>query len=105
MRFHGKRRDANESLIVAALRAVGASVLVLDAKGAPDLIVGWCGRTHLVEIKNPNATGGAKQGGRRTKGRGALTPAQVNAIDSWKGASIHQVVNVDEALRAIGARQ
>jgi len=105
MTFHAKRRDANEATIVIALRAVGASVLHLDGKGVPDLLVGYEGKTHLLEVKNPNQAGqpGAKRGEKRIKGRGVLTAEQVRAFGAWKGSTIHQVINSDEALVAIGA--
>lgn len=100
---YAKRRDANEATIIIALRAVGATVQQLDIKGVPDLLVGYQGATHLVEVKNPEAKGGAKNGGLYTKGRGALTPDQVKWFAGWTGARIHEVINSDEALVAIGA--
>lgn len=103
MTFHAKRRDANEAMIVLALESAGAVVQRLNVKGVPDLLVGYQGKTLLMEVKNPEATGGALVGGVRTKGRGALTKDQVKWFGAWKGARIHEVINSDEALVAIGA--
>lgn len=104
---YGKRRDANEPDIIAALVAVGAVVQQIDgAHGEPDLLVGYRGGTFLIEVKNPDQAGqaGAKKGGLRTKGRGSLTPKQVKWFTAWKdkGDRIHEVINVEEALDAIG---
>ncbi len=106
MNHRAKRRDANEPAIVAALEAAGAVVQRLDdGGGVPDLLVAYAGRTHLLEVKNPDAKGGAKVGGERTKGRGALTPDQVTWFAQWAraGEDVHEVVDPVEALRAIGA--
>jgi Holliday junction resolvase len=51
-----KQRDKAEKAIVEALRAAGASVHLLDddrRSGLPDLLVGYKGRTMLLEVKNP----------------------------------------------------
>lgn len=83
------RRDDNEAEIVKALRQVGASVYHLRGKGIPDLLVGWCGRTHLLEVKRPKV--------------GRLTAAQKKFRAGWKGVMPALVKNCDEALVAIGA--
>lgn len=103
MPFRAKRRDANEREIVAALESAGASVQRLDAAGVPDLLVGFRGETFLIEVKNPESTKGALAGGVRRKGRGCLTPDQVAWFGAWRGGRIHEVVNIHEALAAIGA--
>ncbi|GAG28505.1 unnamed protein product [marine sediment metagenome] len=85
-----RRVDANQTEIVEALRAIGASVFLLHAVGCgcPDLLVGFRGANYLLEIK---ADRYAK-----------LTPAEHRFFDSWNGyASI--VRTVDEALEEIGA--
>lgn len=102
MTFHAKRRDANECVIVSALRGVGATVQQLNEKGVPDLLVGFRGVNYLVEVKNPDDDTGPK-GGKRTKGRGTLRPAQVEWFSAWKGSPVVEVVSSDEALVAIGA--
>lgn len=45
------RRDANEGEIVDYLRSRGALVHQLSGPGLPDLLVGWCGRWLLLEVK------------------------------------------------------
>ena len=84
-----RKVDANQSEIVEALRAVGASVFLLHAVGAgcPDLLVGFCGVNYLMELKH----------GRYAK----LTPAEHKFFDEWNGyASI--IRTVDDALEEIG---
>lgn len=100
---HTRKRDANEKPIVDALRALGAVVERLNGDGVPDLLVGHRGRTFLIEVKNPESKGGAESGGRRTKGRGKLQPAQVTWFAAWPGAPVIEVVNVDEAIATVTA--
>jgi hypothetical protein len=46
--------DSNRALIVAALRAAGASVVDHEGrKGEPDLVVGYRGRMWFAELKTP----------------------------------------------------
>jgi len=86
--------DANQSEIVAALRAVGGSVVDLSSVGAgcPDVLCGYRGVNYAVEIKD----------GDKFKSQRKLTPAQVQFHAAWRG-QICVVETVDEALRAIGA--
>lgn len=81
------RRDANEAEIIRALRAVGASVHQLSGAGVPDLLVGYRGRTLLLEVKT--ATGKA-------------TEAQEEKRAAWRGGEWRTVRSVDEALRTLG---
>ncbi|NJM13322.1 MAG: hypothetical protein HC889_16920 [Synechococcaceae cyanobacterium SM1_2_3] len=69
--------DKNQAEIVAALRAMGATVQPLHAvgRGCPDLLAGWRGKNVLIEIKD----GSAPQSDR------TLTPAQVEWHGGWKG--------------------
>ena len=83
------KTDDNQRPIVAALRAVGATVKPLHAVGAgvPDLLVGYRGVNYLLEVKSR---------------RGRLTADQVVFFDQWRGAA--QVVrSVDDALKVVGA--
>ena len=86
--------DDNQSEIVAALRAVGGSVVDLSSVGAgcPDVLCGYRGVNYAVEIKD----------GAKVKSQRKLTPAQVEFHAAWRG-QICVVETVDEALRAIGA--
>jgi len=90
--MRGRRTDANQSAIVSALRAVGASVVDLSAvgKGCPDLLVGFRGRTYLLEVKNK-------------AGRNRLTADQDVFLAWWHGVPPVIVYNENDALTAIDA--
>lgn len=47
--------DPNQAAIVAALRKTGRTVEVISdvGGGVPDLLVGFHGRTYLLEVKAP----------------------------------------------------
>lgn len=85
---HAAKRDDNEEAIVKALRRCGASVHRLDDKGVPDLLVGWCGKMFIIEVKGP---------------KGRLTKAQKGFRKLWKGPPPATVTTEIEALTAIGA--
>lgn len=87
--------DANQAEIVAALRAVGASVQPLHAvgSGVPDLLIGWRGKNLLFEVKD----GSKPQSDRK------LTPDQVTWHEAWRG-QVCVVKSVQEALEAIGMK-
>jgi hypothetical protein len=86
--------DGNQPEIVAALRAVGASVATCQAvgKGFPDLVVGYQGRNYMIEVKDPS----------QPKHRHELTPAQVVFHGGWCGDLV-KVFTAKEALIHIGA--
>ena len=54
MRAH--RTDSNQSAIIDAFRACGATVQSLHSigKGCPDLLNGYGGHNRLIEVKNEN---------------------------------------------------
>ena len=85
--------DANQSLIVDALRKAGCSVTPTHQAGAgfPDLAVGRQGRTYLLEVKD----------GDKIPSKQKLTEDQVRWHGAWLG---HKAVvrNVAEALEAVG---
>ena len=87
--------DANQEQIVEALRAVGATVQTLAAvgKGVPDLLVGYQGKTLLLEVKD----------GRRPPSEKRLTEDQLVWHGAWRGGPLAVVDGVDAALRALGA--
>lgn len=91
---HAKARDANEPEIVAALKAVGASVERLDTP--VDLLVGFRGQTFLLEVKLPRGPRGGTSGS-------VLTDDQAQVFDRWRGGILAVVRSADEALRIIGA--
>jgi hypothetical protein len=99
---YSKRRDTNEPGIVTALQRAGAVVSRMGDFGAPDLLVGYLGRTYLLEVKMPlGPQGGVHHNG--NGGRGDLTKAQVKWWDTWGGEPAHIVRSPSEALAAIGA--
>jgi hypothetical protein len=85
------RVDANQALIIGALRACGASVQPLHqlGSGAPDLLVGHRGRNLLMECKD----------GRKPPSAQKLTPDQETWHAQWHG----QVIVVNSASQAIAA--
>jgi Holliday junction resolvase len=87
------RTDSNQEEIVKALRAVGATVQSLAGvgHGVPDLLVGYQGKTILMEIKD----------GTKSPSKRELTEDQVKWIDSWTGGSIFIVDNVESAWNAL----
>ena len=92
---HARRVDNNQSQIVTELREIGASVIDLSAVGGGvcDLLVGYRGQTHLMEIKNLDTDYGKR----------GLNKKQKEVADEWRGSPIHVVYDKDEALKVIGA--
>ncbi|MDP2270938.1 MAG: hypothetical protein Q8K32_09425 [Archangium sp.] len=82
-----KQVDANQTAVVAALRAAGASVTHLHevGKGCPDLLVGIAGKNYLVEVKDGGRPGAVK-----------LTPDQEVFHRDWRG----QIEVVTSAMQA-----
>lgn len=94
MRRYAAKADANQSSIVAALRAIGARVVATHAvgQGFPDLVVTYAGRTLLIEVKDPT----------QPKHRHELTPAQKEFHAAWTG-EVHIVFTIEQALEAVTA--
>ena len=65
------KRDANEPIILTTLEAFGFSVFPLDLP--LDAVVGYGGRTFLVEVK---------------AAKGQLTDAQRKFLETWRGQHI-----------------
>jgi hypothetical protein len=78
------RKDLNQAAIVAALRAIGCEVLVVNQEGLPDLLTHYRGSWLPVEVKRP---------------RGHLTPLQATLRQR---AYFPVVSSVDEALALFG---
>jgi hypothetical protein len=78
-----KRTDKNQADIVAALRAMGASVqdLHIIGRGCPDLVIGWQGTTLLAEVKS---------------GSGTLTQDEQDWHASWRG-QVCVIRTIDDA--------
>lgn len=84
--------DENQSDIVAALRAIGATVRVISqGDGIPDLLIGFMGKTILLEVKD----------GKKPPSARKLTPAEQKFFDEWRGGSLAVVNSVDEAIAAV----
>lgn len=83
------RIDANQTEIVKTIRAIGATVQLLNAvkNGCPDILVGFRGVNYLFEIKTP---------------KGRLTEDEVTWHDCWMGQKAI-VKTADEIMRIIGA--
>jgi hypothetical protein len=77
----------------------------IDGDGVPDLLVGFRGRSFLLEVKLPLTKQGATPHRRNgvAGGRGDLTKAQVLWWDAWTGEPAIVVRSPAEALAAIGA--
>lgn len=82
---YANKRDANEGQIVKDLRNFGASVLIINEW---DLVVGYEGVSHLMEVKNPLQDWN-------------VTPSQRRIINSWVGSPLHIVTNSDQAINII----
>lgn len=85
---YARRTDENQVEIVRVLRDNGRRVFPTHrvAGGFPDLVVGYRGKTHLIEVKKDK-----KQN---------LTADQVDFIADWEGSPVHVVTSAEEALRA-----
>jgi len=86
--------DANHESVVIALRAAGASVQSLAGvgNGVPDLLVGYQGKTLLMEIKD----------GKKPPSARLLTEDQLRWHREWNGGALAVVDGPDAALRMIG---
>jgi hypothetical protein len=86
------RVDGNQPAIVSALRQVGASVLhTHQLKNCFDLLVGYRGRTFLMEVKDPAQPPSARK----------LTEGEAEFRASWRGTPYHIVHTPAEAISII----
>lgn len=85
------KQDANASAIVSALRAAGCVVRYIDCPvgvgGIPDCLVGYKGKTYLMELK--------------VKG-GRLNPKQKDFHGMWNGGPLAVVRSIHEAFSVVG---
>lgn len=88
---YAARADRNQPEIVAALRAIGASVVCCHTvgQGMPDLVVALGKRTVLLEIKDPNQMPSKRR----------LTPDQEKFHAAWCG-EIYVVETIEQAIAA-----
>lgn len=85
---YNPKRDGNETEIVEALEKVGAVVHRLSDKDVPDLLVGYDGKTYLLEVKNGD--------------KAQLTKGQQNFFKKWIGGKAIVVRTPEQAVEAIG---
>ena len=71
---------------------IGATVRVISqGDGIPDLLVGFQGKTALLEVKD----------GRKPPSARVLTPAEQKFFDEWRGGTLAIVNSVDEAIAVV----
>lgn len=84
------RVDDNQSEIVSALRAIGCSVWII---GLPvDLLVGYQGKTALMEVKVLT--------GRKNPKPKKHTALQTEFLAWWQGGTVATVTDVESAIMA-----
>lgn len=83
--------DTNSKEITVALLLIGADVrdTHMVGRGFPDKVVGWCGRTILVEIVSPDAPPSVVQEHRDRR-------------FGWKGGDWLIVRDVPDLLQQLG---
>ena len=86
------RVDANQSDIVAALRAIGVSVQPIHqiGDGCPDLLCGFRRKNYVLEVKD----------GAKPQSAQALTEDEANWHIGWEG-DVHIVRSVEEAIAVV----
>jgi len=89
MTYYKKRVDENQKTLIHTFIALGASVLNLSTvgRGCPDLLIGYKGKTVLVEIKSSE--------------KSKYTDPQVKFMQEWRGGAISRINSVDAAIRLI----
>lgn len=89
MTHYKKRVDENQSLIFHTFIALGASVCNLSTvgRGCPDCLIGYKGKTVLVEIKSSN--------------KAQFTEPQIKFMQGWRGGPVSRIDSVDAAIRLI----
>jgi Holliday junction resolvase len=87
--YRPRRVDENQKTLVHTFIALGASVLNLSTvgRGCPDLLIGYKGKTVLVEIKRDE--------------KAKYTEPQVKFMQNWKGGPVCRIDSVDAAIRLI----
>ncbi len=92
--MRARRVDRNQGDLIRALRKLGVSIQPLHTigQGCPDVLAGFRGTTVLLEIKD----------GEKAPSRRKTTKDQDEWISKWRGAPVHIVRTLDEALEAFG---
>lgn len=101
MFFKAAHRDKAERVIITAGRSVGATVVQLNGKDVPDLLVGYKGVTYLPEVKSRLLTEdkGRKPRIRTTK----VSEGQKEFAEKWRGGPTGIIYEPADLLRMIGA--
>ena len=91
MRRFGKV-DQNQREVIDMFRASGAVVHSLASLGGgvPDLLVGYRGLTHLIEVKNPHRTD-----------KDAAAPRQAAWRARWRGTPVLVVRTLEDVQAAL----
>ena len=89
MTYYKRRVDANQNQIIHTFIALGASVLNLSrvGEGAPDLAIGYKGKTVFVEVKRDE--------------KAKYTEPQIKFMQNWRGGPVSRIDSVDAAIRLI----
>lgn len=91
------KTDSTQPAIVAALKAAGATVELIQSAtgrpGIPDLLVGFRGVNYLLEVK--------RLVGKRDPHPAPLSAEQVAWFEKWEGGG-EVVCSPESALAAIG---
>jgi len=111
MPVYAKKRDKNEPAIIDALIEAGAHVTQLGDFGVPDLLVGFRGKTFLLEVKGELGPRGGGTGRDLTDaqkewwGGGRRLRKHHKPLPPWAdvGGPANIVRTPEEALAAIGA--
>ena len=84
-----KRVDENQKMLIHTFIALGASVLNLSTvgRGCPDLLIGYKGKSVLVEVKRDI--------------KSSFTEPQVKFMQEWRGGAVSRIDSVDAAIRLI----
>lgn len=82
------RIDTNHKDIVDGLRRYGASVLnISQLKNCFDILVGYKGITHIMEIKASE--------------KHLLTDGELKFKEQWKGSNYNVITNLEQAIKII----
>ena len=89
MTYYKKRVDENQKSLIHTFICLGASVLNLSTvgRGCPDLLIGYKGKTVLVEIKS--------------SAKATFTEPQIKFMQGWRGGAVSRIDSVDAAIRLI----
>jgi hypothetical protein len=89
MTHYKKRVDENQKTLIHTFICLGASVLNLSTvgRGCPDLLIGYKGKTVLVEIKSST--------------KATFTEPQIKFMQEWRGGAVSRIDSVDAAIRLI----